>query len=605
VIETLSGALLPGELPLSQISVTFVDSLDDVLAFKEWLSKPHDVMAIDTETTGLNTYKDDARIRLVQFGDQNSAYVINAEKWAGIAMEALETYTGAPHVWHNVNYDYQYIRAVWPELKFQWGNTHDTMIYHKLHASAASAKLKDIGNNLWGNAATFGQELLNKAFNEGGWDWKTIPMAVPAYSLYSAMDVILTARLFMRLGHIHSGPFKHLAAMEMQTARICADMSVAGMYVDRDYCREGGDKLHKYVDDTVNILADYHGINIRSGPQLAAYFQNQGAVLTRTTEKGAWSMDAKALQQLAEEGFSLADTILDVRKADKLAGTYFDNLLEFSDNPSRLIHPEINTIEARTGRMSVSKPSMQNMPSGSSLIRNAFVATKGHKLVTCDFSQIEMRLTAHLSSDPALLAAFKECDATGDDFFTRIGRDLYGPAFQKKDIRRQLIKNVMYGSTYGAGVATMARSAKVDISVMQPIADDIFSRFVGVKGIQRMATREAEHNLATHSRPFITTASGRRLFVDEDKMYSAANYAVQGFAADCMKQALIRLDNEGLGPLLRLPVHDEIIMLVPDSDVDEVKRIVSDTMTITEEMGFQVGIPAEADGPFDKWQGKA
>lgn len=920
MIEELDGTPLPGELPLEDVEIKFVDSFDDILEFKEWLSRRRSLLALDTETDGLNPYAPGARIRLMQFGDQNSARVINCEKWPGIAQWALETATDVPHVWHNVSFDYGYIRACWPDVKFPWANTWDTMLLSRLHNNQASAKLKDIGADLWGRQATLGQEMLDKAKAEGGWDWNTIPMSVPSYSLYSGMDVILTARLYDRLSHIHSGPYRGPAQVEMQAARICADMSIRGMLVDRDYCTEQRDKLAGYVGDVYAALNGHTGINVRSNPQLAGWLQSQGAVLTEKTDKGAWKMDKAVLGSLAAQGFVIADHLLTAKKADKLRGTYFENLLTFSDNRMSLIHPQINTMEARTGRMclptdhklltrrgvvpvetvrvgdetvdqhgnwvpvtavhkyddqdlvvrtsgtttltstaehrwvtvtergvrrvepltsarrgvvlqpdhderfdvqtrdipadtqpqkiaaligllvsdgriveqgnqlrayvyqtegkflaemlkaiptesvmydritteksstphhelrikakwlrpvltaagltpelttgnqllkwvlrspddevraflsavwladgttahpqngqiscehaavrdavqaaayrlglrsrvltepasswgtkprmsvkllqprpvwtrfmetsttrsdvwcvsttsgtftawgddgpyltgnSVTQPALQTLPSREGIVRNAFIAGEGRKIVTCDFSQIEMRLTAHLSKDPALIAAFKDCDATGDDFFTRVGRDLYGAGFVKSDPRRTLIKNVMYGSTYGAGVLKMSESAKVPLSVMTPIADDIFRRFVGVKGIQTMAQQEAEHNQRNGGIPYIHTANGVRLIVDPDRLYSAANYAVQGLAASEMKKALINITNAGLGEYLNLVVHDEVICTVPEEDVADVQHMLAKAMTITEAQGFAVQIPAEPEAPTDRWE---
>lgn len=602
MIEQLSGALLPGELPLEDVEIKFVDSLDDVLEFKEWLSRPRSVMALDTETDGLDPYAKGARIRLMQFGDENSARVINCEKWAGVAMDALETYNDAPHVWHNAMFDYTYIRQCWPDVKFPWANTWDTMILHRLHDNESSAALKYVTSLLWGAQATLGQTMLEEAKAAGGWDWNTIPMSVPSYSLYSGMDVILTARLYQRLSHIHSGRYRDSAIVEMRALRICSDMSIRGMLVDREYCGTERDKLVTYVDQTLTALNDYTGVNVRATQQLAGWFQSQGANLTAFTPTGQPKMDKEALKRLVADGFPIADHILTMKKADKLRSTYFDNLIEFSNNPKALIHPEILTMSARTGRMSVKNPALQTLPSKEGLVRNAFIAGKGNKIVTCDFSQIEMRLTAHLSKDQALIAAFKDCDVTGDDFFTRVGRDLYGAAFQRSDPRRTLIKNVMYGSTYGAGVAKMAESAKVPIFTMQPIADDIFSRFVGVKGIQSMASQEAQFNQNQDGRPYIHTATGRRLFVDPDRIYSAANYAVQGLAADMMKKALISLDNAGLSEILHMVVHDEVICTVPEADVPDVSRLLASTMTIREDMGFAVQIPAEPEAPTDRWE---
>lgn len=607
MIETLATTLLPGELPLRKVTIEFVDTLDDVLRFKHWVfneTRGRTILAVDTETAGLDAYAPNKRIRLAQFGTENQAWVVNCEKWPGIAQEVLENYTATPMAFHHINFDYPYIMSCWPDLKFPWERMHDTMLYLRLHDNEASAALKDTSERLFGLDATIGQRALDAAMAANGWTWNTVPMSCPSYTVYSGGDVILTARLWKRLEHIHSGRYKALAEMEMRAVRICADMSIKGMRIDRDYCRTEGGKLHDYVHQVDDTLRNHMGINPGSPVQLANYFTGAGATLTERTATGQYKMDKDVLTRLAAQGFEIAQAILDMRQADKLATTYFDNLLEFSDNADSVIHPKIDTIAARTGRMSVSRPSLQNLPSKNSLIRGAFLPAPGESIVSCDFSQIELRLTAHISADPALLAAFIDCDLTGEDFFTRIGKDLYGPEFIKADKRRTLIKNVIYGSTYGAGVPKMAESARVPQAVMQPIADSIFARFVGIKGIQSLAITEARDNERAWGRPFIHTNSGRRLFVDRGAIYTAANYKVQAFAADLMKKALIRLDNAGLGQYALLPVHDEVIFSVPDCDVYDAKIAIKEAMEITTDMGFAVKIPAEPEGPFERWQAK-
>lgn len=588
--------------------IEFVDTLEDVLRFRDWVfnqARGRTILAVDTETAGLDAYAPDKRIRLAQFGTENEAWVINCERWSGIAQEVLERYDATPMTFHNISFDYPYIMSCWPGLRFPWERMHDTMLYARLHDNEASAALKTITENLFGMEATMGQRALQAAMTANGWTWNTVPMSCPSYTVYSGGDVILTARLWRRLEHIHSGPYKALAEMEMRTARICADMSIKGMRVDRDYCRTEGARLHQYVQEVDSTLRDGLGINPGSPAQLANYFTANGALLSKRTATGQYAMDKEVLTALAASGFTVAQGILDMRKADKLATTYFDNLLEYSSNPQALIHPQINTIAARTGRMSVTSPALQTLPSKNGLVRNAFIPMPGDKIVSCDFSQIELRLTAHISGDPALISTFEDCDLTGADFFTNVGRDLYGSDFSKSDKRRTLIKNVIYGSTYGAGVPKMAESAKVPVSVMQPIADNIFDRYEGIKGIQAMAIASARHNESLWGRPFITTLTGRRLFVDPGAIYTAANYTVQALAADLMKKALIRIVNAGLGSYLMLVIHDEVLLSVPEDDVYDVMKILEEAMEITTDMGFAVKIPAEPEGPFSRWEAKS
>ena len=157
-------------------------------------------------------------------------------------------------------------------------------------------------------------------------------------------------------------------------------------------------------------------------------------------------------------------------------------------------------------------------------------------------------------------------------------------------------------STYGAGVEKMAQSAGVPLAVMEPIAEGIFARYVGIKGIQDMAQREAQIGQTLDGVPYIHTPGGNRLFIDPDRMYSSANYKIQGYAAVLMKKALVNIRKAGLGDLLRLVVHDEAVLRVPTEDTDEVSRILQDAMSISAAEGFAVDIPAVPEAPTDRWE---
>ena len=603
---SLTRSLLDGERPLSETQLHFVDDFDGILAFRRWLSESRGrtILAADSETTGLDTYSPTFKVRLVQFGDENEAWTINCEKYPGIAQEALETYTDTDIVFHNASYDAVALMNAWPRFKFPWARVHDTMLYHRLHDSEKPAGLKPVSQAIFGPGATRGQEALNATMAQNGWSWATVPMSAPAYTTYAGADVILTARLWRRLEHIHSGQFADVARLEMDTLRICTEMSHAGMRIDRDYCETKRNQLRGWVTQVMDILKEHHGINIRSSAQLARYFESQGAVIHETTPKGAPSMGKETMSRLAAEGFTVAKTILDVRKADKLASSYFDNLIDFSADDGS-VHASINTIAARTGRMSITNPALQTLPAGDSTVRHAFLPDNDHhSIISCDFGQIELRLTAALSQDAALVDVFREADKVGGDFFTMVGERLYGAGFQKSDPRRKLLKNTIYGSSYGAGIQKMADSARVPFHEMEAVATTLFAQFPGIRGIMDIAATEAERAYQETGRYSITNRYGRRVYVDEDRVYSAANFLVQSTAADEMKRALVRIDKAGLGPYMRLPVHDEIVMSVPTTDADEIARELREAMTVTDDMGYGIPIPADPEGPWDRWKAK-
>jgi DNA polymerase-1 len=297
---------------------------------------------------------------------------------------------------------------------------------------------------------------------------------------------------------------------------------------------------------------------------------------------------------------------LNARKSDKIRGTYFENILKFSEFDGR-IHPQINTMQARTGRMSVVRPALQTLPARGEgvTVRKAFLPSEGHVLYSADYSSIESRLAAHFGNDENMCEAFRIVDEEGGDFFVELGKGIWGPDFTKADPRRALAKTVMYAGLYGAGVEKMATSAGVSVEEMRRVSDDLFKKFPAIKACQKRFVAEAETNNRKGEFPFITTPYGRQLRVDSDKIYTSSNYAVQGHAAELLKQAIVNCDMAGLGEYLTLPVHDELIFDVPeDVDSREFLTQLRECMEVTTDMGYAVPLPVNPEGPMDRWGSK-
>ena len=186
-------------------------------------------------------------------------------------------------------------------------------------------------------------------------------------------------------------------------------------------------------------------------------------------------------------------------------------------------------------------------------------------LVTADYSQIEMRLVAEASGDPGLIEAFRTADSTGGDFFVEMGKQIYRePDFKKSDKRRGLIKNTMYGKAYGAGPAKMAESAGVPVSRMQAVVETIDQRFPGLTSFMKGIESDGWERQKKEGQGYVVTPLGRRLPADENRLYALTNYYVQSWAADILKKALVRLDASGTTLDMVPPVHDEIVIDIPE-----------------------------------------
>jgi DNA polymerase-1 len=384
-------------------------------------------------------------------------------------------------------------------------------------------------------------------------------------------------------------------------------MELNGARIDLDYSQRKFDELTTYSDSVKTWAKQtYGGTSITSNQQLVRLFESLGANITEFTPTGQKSCTKDQLKMLMldenKEIANLADVALKQRKADKLANTYFSNFLTESSNG--IVHPSVRTLGARTSRMSITNPALQTLPKGDNVVRSAFIPKDDdHVIVTSDLDQVEFRMFASLSQDPNLIGLFNLADATGSDPFTEIGREVYeDPSMQKSDKRRGLIKSMVYGRLYGAGVAKQALTAGVHEVQMKHTSDAFDSRFPGMAFFQKQIEDVGMRRTRAEGQGYVYTWTGRRLPCDDNRVYTLVNYLIQGGAAEVFKSNLVKLDQADLTELLIVPVHDEIVLNAPRKDAEEIKRIVKECMTTTE--GWAVPLTADVDGPLENWGDK-
>ena len=244
------------------------------------------------------------------------------------------------------------------------------------------------------------------------------------------------------------------------------------------------------------------------------------------------------------------------------------------------------------------------MPSGDATVRRAFIPKdEDHLIISSDLDQVEFRLTANFSQDQDLINLFNEADRTGGDVFTEIMRQVYqDPTAQKSDNRRKLIKGVVYGKLYGAGVTTMALTAGVADAQMKPVVDAFDTSYPGVRFMAQAIEDAGMRRLRSEGVGYVKTKTGRRLPCDDDRVYSLTNYLIQASAAEIFKQNLVKLDQADLTEYLIVPVHDEIVLNVPREGYQEIMETVKQCMTTTD--GWAVPLTAGVDGPFENWGSK-
>lgn len=597
---------------LDGVRLELVDSVDKAHEFISWLGerRPYNALAIDTETGELpGNPRDHAlspwhgRLRLVQVGDGMTGWSIPWDNWKGVFYEAMNKFDG-PLVCHNIAFE-----AKWFEIQSEWSmpwhRSHDTMIMAQLLDPLGSGALKTLTSQYIDTNAARMQDLLGDGLAKNGWTWGTVPINYQPYWAYGALDPVLTMRLWEKFWEKcgPGQPYSQAYELEMNTRRIVTRMELNGARLDLNYSKKKYQELIDYTEQVKQWGLQSYGASITSNAQLVRIFESLGAEITQLTPSGNKSASADQLKMLARDGSpevkQLAETVLKQRKADKLASTYFSNFI--NDNVDGFVHPSVKTMGARTGRMSIQNPALQTLPKGDDTVRRAFLPKdEDHVIITSDLDQVEFRMFASLSQDQNLISLFNNADASGSDPFTEIGREVYNdPSMVKSDKRRGLIKGVVYGRLYGAGVAKQALTAGVPEEQMRAVSDAFDRNYPGMAQFQKKVEDVGMRRLKDEGQGYVNTWTGRRLPCDEDRVYTLTNYLIQGGAAEVFKSNLVKLDQADLTELLIVPVHDEIVLNAPRKDAEEVKQLVRQCMTTTE--GWAVPLTADADGPLENW----
>lgn len=606
---------------LSGVRLELVDSVAKAAEFLTWLSerRPHDVVAVDTETGELpgRPTKDalspwHGRLRLVQVGDGMTAWSIPWDGWNGVFIEAMSKFEGEI-ICHNVAFEARWF-ALQSKFDLPWHRVHDTMIAAHIIDPLGSGALKQL-TSLHVDARAAGlQRVLDEGMAKHGWTWGTVPIDYQPYWTYGALDCILTTRLWEKFHEKvgPSGPYRMVYDLEMATRRVVTQMELNGARVDVPYSEKKYQELHDAADAIKQWGRDsYGGRSISSNKDLIDIFENKlGAEISEFTPSGQKKMDKDQLKKFViggnPETRQLAQAVLDMRKAAKLAETYFLNFIKLQIDG--MVHPNVRTLGARTGRMSITDPALQTLGKGERTVRDAFIPRdpENECIITSDLDQVEFRMFASMSQDQQLIDLFNRADAdmaAGDpngDAFTYIMRELYNdPEATKKDKRRKLIKGYIYGRLYGAGVSKQALTAGVPESQMREVANAFDFNYPGAKVFTQKVEDQGQRRFREEGQGYVITNTGRRLPCDEGKIYTLVNYAIQGGAAEVFKLDLLKCDAAGLTPWMMVPVHDEIVMSVPKDQVDDIKAELKECMTTRD--GWAVPLTAGVDGPFQTW----
>lgn len=591
------------------LSIRVMTGPEDVHTFWEWLTQPgRPFFALDVESTGLDVYEPGFKVRLFQIGDTKGGWAIPFQGWRTLIQAIFDWCSRARMEmnWWNFNYDSGACEEEGIEIDYTIQT--DSYVLAGLGGYADQTReLKPCAMRELGQWAGVGQATLKKGMHDQGWDWANVPIGWKPYPLYGVLDVCLTALLREKWQH-RMDRWRHMHDLEIETIRLCNRMVKKGLAVDRDYLRQSADKyLTRELDIEAKLAAAY-GVTPGQNDRIAEILKSQGAFPKDSplTAGGKPSVAAAVLKQMPNN--RLARAVLMWRSVHKTRTSYLESLLDFGYG-SNLVHCNIQPMQAKTGRMSISKPALQQLPGSvddpvdNVVVRHGVIANvPGDELMlSLDFSQIELRLWASMFDDVALIQAIKEADASGLDFFTSLCRTIYAePDFQKKDPRRTRIKSSTYAKLFDGGIEIAAATAGVEVVTMIPTWHILGQKFpslfdAGKSHIQYEAGAGAGFLMSPYDRRFTVST--------EKEVRKLPNYLCQGTAAIALKKAICGIAAAGMADYLVLPVHDEVLSSVPAGQAKEIRAEMKEVMDsiVTEDNGWAINVPA--DGGFGPtWQ---
>jgi DNA polymerase I len=573
---------------------TILDS-DRLEAWIERL-KAADLIAVDTETTSVN-YMEAELVGLsfaVQSGE--AAYVPVAHRHPGApdqlslshvleAMRPVLESEDIAKVGQNIKYDMSVLARHGIDLR---GAQFDTMLEsYVLDSTATRHDMDSLALKYLGYRTVHFEDVAGKGAKQLRFDDVPLEDAGP----YAAEDADITLRLHEALWpKVGEEPtlVSVFESIEMPLVPILARIERTGVMVDAGMLAAHSGRLGKRIVELEGLAhtAAGHPFNLGSPKQIQAIlFEELGLPVLSKTPKGQPSTAESVLQELAHE-HDLPRLILEHREVSKLKSTYTDALPLCIDANTGRVHTSYRQAVAATGRLSSSDPNLQNIPVRSEegrLIRQAFVAPPGQILLAADYSQIELRIMAHLSGDEGLLSAF----AAGADIHAATAAEVFGSegGAVGPDERRSA-KAINFGLIYGMSAFGLARQLGIDRARAQNYVDLYFTRYPGVKAYMDRIREEA------HDNGFVETVFGRRLYLPEinarnaqRRQYAertAINAPMQGSAADIIKRAMISLDAWMCAhePPMRIvmQVHDELVFEVSEGYVEEAKAVICEHM---------------------------
>ncbi len=588
-------------------------------AFETWVRclESADLFAFDTETTDLDYMR--AELVGVSFAVEpgRAAYVPVAHRYPGApdqlprdrVLARLGPLLEDPRrakVGQNLKYDMSVLARHGVTLR---GVAHDTMLEsYVLDSTATRHDMDSLAKKYLDYDTVHFEDIAGKGVKQITFD--QVPLELAGH--YAAEDADVTLRLHQALWPRLEGTGR-LAALyqeiEVPLIPVLSRMERTGVRIDPDQLAVQSQELGRRIlalEEQAYASAG-HRFNLGSPKQIGEiFFQKLKLPVVAKTPTGAPSTSEEVLEQLAEQGHALPRLILEHRGLSKLRSTYTDKLRQMINPDTGRVHTSYHQAVAATGRLSSSDPNLQNIPIRTEegrRIRQAFVAAPGYRILAADYSQIELRIMAHLSGDERLLAAF----ASGQDIHRATAAEVMGiPPTEVTPDQRRSAKAINFGLIYGMSAFGLARQLGIERAAAQEYVDLYFNRYPGVRAFMDRIRVQAREDR------YVETLFGRRLYLTDighsnqarraGAERTAINAPMQGTAADIIKRAMLTVDHwiETEQPTVRMimQVHDELVFEVARDAVEAVSGRIREHM----EAAAELAVPLVVDiGVGENW----
>jgi DNA polymerase-1 len=581
-------------------SVTKTTIVQDEATLKAMIAdlKKAKIISFDTETTST----DPLRAKLVGISlavREGEGYYIPIGHVEGeqlsieTAIRSLKLIFGAeslPKVAHNAKFDMAVLHEAGLDVR---GLKYDTLLGAFLIEPGGQLGLKKLASSQLNIEMTEITELIGTGKKQITMDQVAIADAAP----YAAADVDMTLRLMKKqepeLEQL--GLRKLLDAVDMPLVPVLLDMELAGVRIDPDFLGQMSQRLDKRLKEIEAEVYQLVGMpfNLNSPAQLADVLFGELQLTApgeRKTSTGKVSVAADVLESMKGR-HPVIDLILEQRQLSKLKGTYLDALPKLINPKTGRVHTSFNQTGAVSGRIASQDPNLQNIPIRSDLgreVRRAFIVDQGNVMIAADYSQVELRIAAHIANDPGLRAAF----AAGQDIHRATAAKVLSiPLDQVTSDQRAFAKRVNFGLLYGMGTQSLAQQAGISMKEAQKFVDAYFAGFPNIKKYIEETKRRAKvegyvETLLGRRRYFpilrTETRDARTNVMQRAAEREAINHPIQGTAADIIKIAMINIHRElakrKLKAKLILQVHDELILEAPKKEAKEVAQLVRELM---------------------------